>query len=253
MTVFRVQSHNGEICNPTYPRRDIAVLLANQIAQFQSPPRISIQLPAHHQSKLFTLQNAYKDTLVIDFRWLGYLTGLRAFPDFSAPYEKAGLEAKGLSNLINALRQISPNSPVEVVAHRFGARVALMAVSTARSKMWRNLLLSNAFEYSARTVSALDCPMGAQLKITNLVARKSQYLPLLFDKLGPKPGPADRAICFGYHFPHSNWTEILADTPEATKTILAMGTNMSVFSIPNKRSIVQRLFQTKLTLNKTVN
>ena len=243
MTVFRVQSHNGEIYNPAYPRRRVMGLLAKQIEQFSAPPRVSIQLPAHHQSTPFAVQPDDKNTLVIDFRWLGYAAGLRAFPDLSAPYEKAGYEAEGLSSLINGLRKVSPDSPVDVVAHRLGARVALMAVRKARSLKWRNLLLSNAFEYSARTLAALDCPMGAHLTCYNIISQNRNIAPFIFDRFGPKPGPADRAICFGYRFAHSNWTDVPENNPKAAQLMLNMGANTNAFAIPREKSMFKVLRQ----------
>ncbi|MBL4749792.1 MAG: hypothetical protein JKX71_04275 [Amylibacter sp.] len=242
MTVFRVHSKNGEIYNPAYPRRDVMGLLAKQIEQFSNPPRISIQLPAHHQATPFVLEPKDKNTLVIDFRWLGYATGLRALPDMQAPYDKAGLEAGGLAYLINQLRIISPDSPVDVVAHRLGARVAIMAVKIARSKMWRRLLLSNALEYSARTLAALDCPMGAHLACYNIVANNHSLTPFLFDRFGPKPGPLDRAICYGYKFPHSNWVEIAEHSPEAAELMLEMGANTIAFATRSKRMVLQSTY-----------
>jgi len=239
MTVFRVQSHNGGIYNPTYPRRDVMGLLAKQIRRFSSPPRISIQLPAHHRHTPFVLKPKDKNTLVIDFRWLGYAAGLRALPDMQAPYDKAGIEADGLAYLINGLRQVSPDSPVDVVAHRLGARVALMAVRKARSKMWRRLLLSNALEFSAPTLLSLDCPMGAHLHCYNMVAKTHSLTPVLFDRFGPKPGPADRAICYGYKFAHSNWSEIPEFSIAADQMMLEMGANAVAFASRSKWMLLQ--------------
>ena len=246
MAEFRVQSHNGELYNPAAPRRDVMGLLARQIEQFSTPPRVSIQLPAHHRHTPFALQSDDTNTLVIDFRWLGYATGLRALHDLTTPYEKAGFEAKGLALLINRLREISPDSPVDVVAHRLGARVALMAMPLARSKMWRNLLLSNAFEYSAYTLMALKCPMGAHLNIFNTIAQNRSLAPFLFDRFGPKPGPADRALCFGYQFARSNWTEIPENSETATDLMLQMGANVASFTLPRK-NIVAQIFQHRLS------
>jgi pimeloyl-ACP methyl ester carboxylesterase len=216
-------------------------LLAKHIGQYPSPPRISIQLPAHHQFAPFALQPPEDNTLMIDFRWLGYAAGLRALPDLATPYEKAGVEAKGLAELVNSLRQISPDSPVDVVAHRLGARVALMAVRTARSKMWRRLLLSNAFEYSARTLTALDCPMGRHLSFHNLIMQSNNITTFFFDRLGPKPGPADHAICFGYKFAHSNWSEVPDNSKAATKLLLDMGANTFAFNPPKQNPVFQYL------------
>ena len=241
MAVFRVQSHNGEIYNPAYPRRDVMGLLAKQIEQYTQPPRVSIQLPAHHQSTPFALQPYDKNTLVIDFRWLGYAAGMLALPDFITPYEKAGLEADGLAMLINGLRQIAPDCPIDVVAHRLGARVALMAVRSSRSKMWRNLLLSNAFEYSARTLLALDCQMGKHLSIKNLIVQNVNITALFFDRFGPKPGPADRAICFGYKFAHTNWSEISDTSEAATQSMLDMGANAFTFPTSSTNPVFQFL------------
>jgi|GEM_PF-3708276 len=244
MAVFRVQSQLGEIYNPRYPRRDVMGLLAKKIAQFSSPPRLSIQLPAHHQSSPFALRPPDHNTLVIDFRWLGYTAGLKALPDLSAPYDKAGQEADGLAFLINRLRAEAPECHVDVIAHRFGARVALAAIRKAKSKMWRNLLLSNAFEFSAQALHALDCPMGAHLSIYNLIAKKHSLLPYLFDKLGPKPGPADCAMCYGYKFPHSNWTELPETSDAAKGLMLQMGANIMPSVQPHKE------FFTKLMPHK---
>ena len=249
MAVFRVHSNNGEIYNPAYPRRDVMGLLAKQIEQFSNPPRISIQLPAHHQATPFALQPKDNNTLVIDFRWLGYATGLCALPDMQAPYDKAGLEANGLACLIDQLRITSPDSPVDVVAHRLGARVAIMAVKTARSKMWRRLLLSNALEYSARTLAALDCPMGAHLACYNIVAANHSLTPFLFDRFGPKPGPADRAICYGYKFPHSNWVEVPEHSAEAVALMLEMGANTTAFANRSKYAALRSTYQ---SLSKTL-
>ncbi len=234
MAVFRVHSEAGEIYPPRYPRRDVMGLLAKKIAQFSSPPRISIQLPAHHQPSVFALRPPDRNTLVIDFRWLGYAAGLKALPNLQAPYDKAAQEADGLSLLINSLRQTSPESVVDVIAHRFGARVALAAIRKTRSKMWRNLLLSNAFEFSAQTLYALDCKMGSHLRIHNLIAQRGTLLPYLFDKLGPKPGPADCAICFGYKFPHSNWSEFHEETNQAQALMIKMGANIIASRHPRK-------------------
>jgi pimeloyl-ACP methyl ester carboxylesterase len=250
MTVFRVQSHNGEIYNPEAPRRDVMGLLAKQIEQYARPPRVSIQLPAHHQSTPFALQPKDKNTLVVDFRWLGYVTGLRALPDMRAPYDKAGKEADGLAYLINQLRVISPDSPVDVVAHRLGARVAIMAVRKARSKMWRRLLLSNALEFSARTLMAFDCPMGAHLKCYNIVAKDHSLTPFLFDRFGPKPGPADRPICYGYQFARTNWREVPEHSREATGLMLEMGANTLDFTRRSKQMVFQSLY---CSLRKTLN
>ncbi len=243
MAVFRVQSQDGEIYNPRYPRRDVMGLLAKKIEQFSSPPRISIQLPAHHQSSPFALRPPDRNTLVIDFRWLGYAAGLKALPDLEIPYDKAAQEAAGLSFLINSLRQKTPECIVDVVAHRFGARVALTAIRKTKSKMWRNLLLSNAFEFSAQTLYALDCPMGAHLKIHNLIAQKRSILPYLFDKLGPKPGPADGAICFGYKFPHSNWSEMPENSEAAQALMLRMGANIYASPQRNKQLLTRFTFK----------
>ncbi|KAB7615510.1 hypothetical protein F9L33_01740 [Amylibacter sp. SFDW26] len=244
MTVFRVQSQAGEIYNPRYPRRDVMGLLAKKIEQFSSPPRVSIQLPAHHQSSPFALHPPDHNTLVIDFRWLGYAAGLKALPDLSVPYHKAGQEADGLSFLINSLREYAPDCAVDVVAHRFGARVALAAIRKTKSKMWRNLLLSNAFEFSAQALYALDCPMGAHLRIHNLIAQKRRMLPYLFDKLGPKPGPADQAICFGYKFPHSNWVEVPEASEMAEDLMLRMGANI-IASRQRRIALFTNLLATK--------
>lgn len=238
MTVFRVQSHNGDIFNTTYPRRDVMGLLDKKIAQFPRPPRISIQLPAHHQTTPFAMSPNDKNTLVIDFRWLGYAARLRTLPDFSTPYEKAGSEAEGLARLINGLRKIAPDCPVDVVAHRLGARVAILAVRIARSKMWRNLLLTNAFEYSARTLVALDCPMGRHLNFHNIITHQNNITSLFFDRFGPKPGPADRAICFGYKFAHSNWSEVLDTDLAATRLLLAMGANTFALTAPHRNPVI---------------
>jgi pimeloyl-ACP methyl ester carboxylesterase len=246
MTVYRVQSHNGDIYNPATPRREVMGLLAKQIEQYSSPPRVSIQLPAHHQSTPFALGSRDPNTLVIDFRWLGFKTGLRTLSNIEAPYEKAGYEADGLAQLINGLRAIAPECPVDVVAHRFGARVALMAIQQTRSKMWRNLLLSNAFEFSAHTLTALDCPMGAHLKCHNIISKGSSITPYLFDKFGPKPGSKDRAICYGYKFPHSNWQEMLEHTDKAVDLMHKMGANTIDF-MPPKRSLLSQTLQKYFT------
>lgn len=227
MAVFRVQSYMGALQNPDYPRRNVSELLNKQINHFNQAPRISIQLPARHQSTLFTFKPSDPDTLIIDFRWLGYHTALHAITNISAAYEKAEKEALGLAKLINVLRLISPESPVDVVAHRLGARVALMAVPSARSKMWRNLILSNAFEYSARTLHALDCPMGKHLNIYNLVSQQFNLSAFLFNHFSPKPGPADHAICFGYQFPHANWSELLENSAEAQALLRDMGAGVT--------------------------
>ncbi len=243
MTVFRVQSHNGRIYNPTYPRRDVMGLLAKHIRQFSSPPRVSIQLPAHHRHTPFALKPKDKKTLVIDFRWLGYAAGLQALPDMKAPYDKAGLESDGLAYLISNLRQISPDSPVDVVAHRLGARVALMAVHKTRSKMWRRLLLSNAFEFSALALLSLDCPMGAHLQCYNIVTKSRNLTSFIFDRFGPKLGPADRAICYGYQFAHSNWSEIPEYSTAADIILLEMGANAIAFASRSKRMLLQTKLQ----------
>ncbi len=243
MTVFKVHSSNGEIYNPAYPRRDVMGLLVKKIEQYRQPPRLSIQLPAHHQSTPFAIQSHDNNTLVIDFRWLGYTAGLRAIPDLATPYEKAGLEAKGLAALINGLREIAPDCPIDVVAHRLGARVALMAVRTARSKMWRNLLLSNAFEYSARTLLSLDCPMGKHLSINNLITQQTNVPAYIFNRFGPKPGPADRAICFGYKLAHSNWKVTPNTAKEATQLLSKMGANTFAFSMPKPNPVIQYMRQ----------
>lgn len=211
MTVFRVQSHLGAIYNPKYPRRDVARLLESTIERYSNPPSVSIQLPAERQSTLFAAHPKKDNTLVIDFRWLGVVTGLRAATGLKAAYKKAGQEAAGLAALIDRIHQISPSSTIDVVAHRFGARVALRAIALDKTPAWGRLLISSGFEYSAPTLIALDCPQARHIQINNILTLPTQILPRALKAWGPKPGLADYPICYGYQFTHKNWTEYAHD------------------------------------------
>ena len=217
MTVFRVQSHLGAIYNPKYPRRDVARLLESTIERYSNPPSVSIQLPAERQSTLFAVHPKKDNTVVIDFRWLGIVTGLRAATGLKTAYKKAGLEAAGLAALIDIIHQISPTSPIDVVAHRFGARVALCAIAQNKTPAWQRLLISSGFEYSAPTLVALDCPQVRHMQISNILASRTQILPRVLKSWGPKPGLADYPICYGYQFNHKNWTEFAHDDPRTKR------------------------------------
>jgi hypothetical protein len=121
-----------------------------------------------------------------------------------------------------------------------------MAVQQTRSKMWRNLLLSNAFEFSARTLTALDCPMGTHLWCHNIITKGGSMTPYLFDKFAPKPGRSDRAICYGNKFPHSNWQEVLEHSDAAVALMHKMGANTIDF-MAYKRSLLSQTIQRYFT------
>jgi len=69
-------------------------LLDTNIPQYSRPPRISKQLPAHHQTTQFAMEPQDDNTVGINFRWLGYAVGLRALSDFSTTMERPNPKQK---------------------------------------------------------------------------------------------------------------------------------------------------------------
>ena len=87
--------------------------------------------------------------------------------------------------------------------------------------------------------------MGAHLTCYNIITNGGALTPYLFDKLGPKLGRADHAICYGYKFPHSNWHEVLEHCNEATELMHMMGANTIGFITPQRprfHQVIQRVF-----------
>ncbi|WP_116131574.1 alpha/beta hydrolase [Tropicimonas sp. IMCC34043] len=137
-------------------------------------------------------------------------------------YGRAAETGQALARLIALIRQICPGRPVDVLAHSFGARVALAALPhLPAGAMGRAVLLAPA-EMCSPAAAWLATPAGRTVEI--LAVRTGENG--LYDRaLGWLVAPhriGDRALGLAAA-PAPNWTSLDIDRPEVRRTLAAHG------------------------------
>ena len=109
-------------------------------------------------------------------------------------YAEAARAGAALAQLVAALRQQAPHRPVHVVAHSFGARVVLSALShLAPGALGRIILLAGA-EFGHHATAALATPAGRTAEIINVTTRENDLFDALLEWLIPAPARGDRSL-----------------------------------------------------------
>lgn len=108
-------------------------------------------------------------------------------------HDEAARAGVALARLVGELRAHGA-SPVGVIAHSLGARVALQAMAHLAPGDLGRLILLSAAEFRARAEEALASPCGRAAEVLNVTSRENDLFDFLFERLIGGPfralGPA---------------------------------------------------------------
>jgi pimeloyl-ACP methyl ester carboxylesterase len=109
-------------------------------------------------------------------------------------YDEAARAGAALADLVAAIRARAPHRPVHAIAHSFGARVVLAALThLAPGALGRIILLAGA-EFGHHAGAALATPAGRAAEIVNVTTRENDLFDALLEWLIPAPARGDRSL-----------------------------------------------------------
>lgn len=153
--------------------------------------------------------------LCIAFGWTASGTLWRA-------HSEALRAAEALAAVVNTVQRMHP-TPVHLVGHSLGVRVALGAFAGLPSgSVGRALLLAGA-ETRAGAEAALATPAGRTAEIVNVRTRENTVFDLLFRAAIHPHRPFARALGAGLGRDDRRWLDLAIDCPRTRAHLEALG------------------------------
>jgi hypothetical protein len=154
------------------------------------------------------------DHLGIAFGWDGSGSLWRAW-QMSA---HAGAQLARLIDLIAA-----SGHRVDMVAHSFGARVALAGMAQAGAGSVGKAILIAPAEFQGRTLAALAAPAGHQAQVLNVISRENAVYDRGLEWLVAPHRWGERALGLGLDRDHPRWTDLRIDRACTRQALAAAG------------------------------
>jgi len=109
-------------------------------------------------------------------------------------YAEAARAGAALADMVTEIRARAPHRPVHAIAHSFGARVVLAALThLAPGALGRIILLAGA-EFGHNASAALTTQAGRAAEIVNVTTRENDLYDALLEWLIPAPARGDRSL-----------------------------------------------------------
>ncbi|MFA9231524.1 MAG: alpha/beta hydrolase [Microgenomates group bacterium] len=136
-------------------------------------------------------------------------------------YARAAVAGRALAELATTLRRIDPKRKLDVIAHSFGARVALSALSHAHPGDFGTLILLAGAETRRPTLRAMQTPAGQAVQVINVTSRENDLFDAALEWLVCMG--TDTAIGQGLHRKPANWLDLQIDQPATLNALGALG------------------------------
>jgi pimeloyl-ACP methyl ester carboxylesterase len=122
--------------------------------------------------------------------------------------------------------------PVHLVGHSLGARVALRALSRAKTGSVRRAILLAAADFRSNAMQALASPAGQTAEVVNITSRENDLFDALLETLVGAPEKYDTALGMGLGGAVRNWVDVQIDDAQSLKKLRGIGFRIAA---PNRR------------------
>lgn len=132
---------------------------------------------------------------------------------------RAGAALAGLIALAGGTRP----SPVDLVCHSLGARVALSAFPALPGRSVGRVVLMAAAEFRGSAAAALATPAGRGAEVINVTSRENDLFDKLLECFVRAPARGDRALGAGLGQARRNWLDLQMDCPKSRAVLAGLG------------------------------
>ncbi len=260
MTILNIAQFEGRLTSLAAPEQDIRLPLANAIAALPDKRPIVIMVhgyghhplmpsadPTHHifapdvaahsahkiswPMAMGFGEGACHQGLCLTYSWPGRIEIQTSFWQrlnrFSTIYNRCEVAACSLAQLIICLNEITPDRPVNLLAHSLGARTALLALTHLPRNTVSRLVLMGAAVYVSEAQAIMRSPLAAQTAhVLNVTARENRIYDILFEAIAPRQNVCDASLGQGWPDAPANWTEMQLDNPETGRILARHGVGL---------------------------
>lgn len=138
-------------------------------------------------------------------------------------YDNAAMAGHALADVIRLVREARPGQMVDVLAHSFGASVALSALPHLPAGAMGQMILMAPAELRKRAMRALDCPAGRAAEVIAITSRENDLFDGMLEWLVAPHCIGDRALSHGPAPRQTRWTTIQIDDPETRRALAEFG------------------------------
>ncbi len=162
---------------------------------------------------------------------LGISFGWNARGSIWKAYDAAQSAGDALVQLLDILKALAPNRPIQLIAHSLGARVAIRAIHNSQDGTVSHAILMAAAEYQSIAERAFSSLSGMPVSVLNVSSRENDVFDYLLERLIPRPSLGDRMLGHG-SLSITNMATLQLDNPES---LAAMQTNGYPVAKPQRR------------------
>lgn len=136
-------------------------------------------------------------------------------------HARAGQTGRALAVLIGAIRARRPDTPVNIVAHSMGARVALQALHGLKAGDVGRIILLAGAELRPNAEATMDTACGRAAEVINITSRENDLFDFILETcigLG-----FWRALGHGLRQRRANWVDLEIDNPHSLAALADLG------------------------------
>ncbi len=153
---------------------------------------------------------------------LGISFGWTARGSIWNAYDAAQSAGDALVRLLEIIKTLAPDRPIQVIAHSLGARVAIRAIGHAPAGIVSHAILMAAAEYQSIAETALCSPAGQNVNVLNVSSRENDIFDYMLERLIKRPCPHDRMLGHG-SLSLPNMATLQLDHPASLTVLRANG------------------------------
>jgi hypothetical protein len=135
-------------------------------------------------------------------------------------HHEAGHAGLALASLIRQIAALTP-SPVHIIAHSLGARVALAALPDIAPGQIGKMILMTGAELKSTAETALSTPAGLRAQVLNVISRENDIFDFMYEWLLAPHRRGARALGAGLALPHCVTAQI--DHPDHLAGLRSLG------------------------------
>lgn len=154
------------------------------------------------------------DGLALGFGW-------NARGTLWAAQSRTPAAAEALAGLVQRLRALAPDRPVDIMAHSLGARVALAALRHLDAGDAGRLLLLAPADLRPHAEAAVTSPAGRGAEIVNITSRANAMFDFCVETL--LSARFQTCVSQGLSNPRGNWTDLVIDDPGTERALARLG------------------------------
>lgn len=142
---------------------------------------------------------------------------------FDRVYGSAATAGRALARVIEAIAQLAPGRPIDLVAHSLGARVALQCLPHAAPGTVGQVILMGAAEYDGPAAACLRVGAGLRAQVYNITTRENDVFDLLLQRFAPPGNAGERPLSRGLGQHLRNCVDLALDGPQAPQLFARRG------------------------------